>query len=200
LGNIMIKAIIFDVGGVITKDFPGFKILAEKLGIDYNLIVRVWKENETEIHKHKMTTEDFLNIVKEKTKLNADIVGTWEKIYSENLELDQDVLKIIENLKGKYKLAIISNVSELHARLKRGMEFYSHFDAAILSHEVGAIKPQKEIFAHALKKLNLRAYECIFIDDKAENIAAAKALGFTAINFKNAEQLASELKALGVDI
>ena len=84
--------------------------------------------------------------------------------------------------------------------MKEEKGVYSHFDVVVLSYQVGLAKPQKEIFEHALKELRLKAGECVFIDDKIENIAAAKSLGFKAIHFKDAEQLASELKGLGVSI
>ena len=199
MGNI-IKAIIFDVGGVITKDFNGFGMLASKLNIDYDLIVRIWKENSTKIHEHKSTIENFLDIVKEKSKIDADIIGTWEKIYYENIELDAGVLSILKKLHGKYKLIVISNAAEFHARQIRKKGVYSHFDRVFLSHEVGIKKPQRGIFEHALKELKLNADECVFIDNDEENIAAATELGFKAINFKNAEHLATELKRLGVGV
>ncbi len=196
----MIRAVIFDVGGVITKEFPGFKILAGKLGIDYNLIVKVWNENEIKIHEHKMPIENFLNIVKEKAKITTDIVAAWEKIYFETMNVDVDVLRIIKKLKDKYKLIIISNAAEFHARQIRRKGVYSHFDNVFLSYAVGIAKPQKGIFAHALKELQLTADECVFIDNDEKNIAAANALGFKTINFKNAEQLTGELKKLGVSV
>ncbi len=196
----MIKAIIFDVGGVITKNVGGFKILAEQLNIDYDLIVKIWNENNAKLDTHKMTTEEFLNIVKTKSKIKSDIIGAWKNIYYNFIECDADVLKIIEKLKAKYRLAIISNATEFHSKLKLEKGVYSHFDVVVLSYQVGLAKPQKEIFEHALNKLKLNAGECIFIDDKIENIAAAKSLGFKAIHFKDAEQLASELKGLGVSI
>ena len=88
--------------------------MAEKLNVDYDLIVGIYNECRAEIHEHKMTIEEFL---KKNIKTTRDIVEEWKKIYFENLELDSGVLEIIEKLKGKYVLAIISNVSEFHAKL-----------------------------------------------------------------------------------
>ncbi len=196
----MIKAIIFDVGGVITKNFNGFGILASKLEIDFDLIVKIWNKHKLDIHEHRMTIEDFLNIVKERAKIKANIVDTWEKVYYENLDIDSDVLKIIEKLKDKYELAVISNTAELHAKLIRKKGVYSHFDKVFLSYEIRIAKPQKEIFMHALKELKLNSNECVFVDNNAKNLAAAKNLGFSIINFQNAKQLAYELKSLGTKL
>ena len=123
----MIKAVIFDVGGVITKtkNVGGFRILAEKLNISYDLILKTWKENNTKIHEHKMTVEDLLEIVKTQSKIRTDIVGAWENIYYADIECDNDVLKIIEKLKDKYRLAIISNSAEFHSRLREKKGVYS---------------------------------------------------------------------------
>ncbi|MBI4095934.1 MAG: HAD family phosphatase [DPANN group archaeon] len=196
--QVMIRAVIFDVGGVVTKDFNGFGILAKKLNIDLDLIITVWNKYKLDIHEHKSTIENFLKIVKEQAKIDADIISTWEKIYYDNLDIDGDVLKIIEKLKGRYKLAVISNTADLHAKLIRKKGVYSHFDKVFLSYEIKIAKPQKGIFIHALKELKLNPADCVFIDNNIKNLSTAKNLGFATINFQNAKQLAGDLKSFGV--
>jgi HAD superfamily hydrolase (TIGR01509 family) len=64
--------------------------------------------------------------------------------------------------------------------------------------EVHLSKPGKDIFLLALKNCGLKAEECIFIDDKEKNVAAAKALGFNAVLFRDNKQLFADLKKAGV--
>ncbi|MDP2974019.1 MAG: HAD-IA family hydrolase, partial [Candidatus Diapherotrites archaeon] len=70
------------------------------------------------------------------------------------------------------------------------------FKKPLLSHRVGLLKPDKKIFVLALKRLGLKAQECVFIDDQQRNTRAAKKLGFKVINFKNRWQCENELKKL----
>ena len=51
----------------------------------------------------------------------------------------------------------------------------------VLSGEVGMRKPEKEIFLHAAQTLGVPPEECVFIDDMAANVAAARACGMTGV-------------------
>ncbi|MDE6106583.1 MAG: HAD-IA family hydrolase, partial [Bacteroidales bacterium] len=55
--------------------------------------------------------------------------------------------------------------------------FLQHFEKAYLSHELHLRKPQPEIYTRVLQDAQLCAGETLFVDDRAENIAAAAALG-----------------------
>jgi putative hydrolase of the HAD superfamily len=56
------------------------------------------------------------------------------------------------------------------------------------------VKPNADIYEHLMDKYNLKAQECVFIDDRVENIEAAKALGMKGIVFDNFSQASSELE------
>ena len=68
-------------------------------------------------------------------------------------------------------------------------------DGVIVSGEEKMIKPSPDIYKCLLTRFNLQPENCIFIDDNAENRAAAQALGFEVIGFENAAQLQRELAA-----
>jgi putative hydrolase of the HAD superfamily len=66
----------------------------------------------------------------------------------------------------------------------------------IISAEVGVEKPDARIFQIALEKLGVAASESVFLDDFAENIAAARALGMQTIHFTQPEQALVQLEKL----
>lgn len=74
----------------------------------------------------------------------------------------------------------------------------------VVAHKDGQVvkKPDPEFFKQYLEKnnLDLETTQIIFIDDKKENVATARELGFTAVQFKNAAQLRKELANLGIKI
>jgi len=74
------------------------------------------------------------------------------------------------------------------------------FDAVTLSFEAGHKKPEKQIYLDALKKLNLKPDECVFIDDIKEYSDAASKLGIHGINYTSYKNLIKELKKLNVRI
>lgn len=62
------------------------------------------------------------------------------------------------------------------------------------------MKPEREIFELALRKLNLNAEECVLIDDRAEQLELPAQMGFKVIHFKSNGQLIADLKSLGVAV
>ena len=73
-----------------------------------------------------------------------------------------------------------------------------YMDGGIVSFQVGLTKPDPRVYQLFLERYGLRADECLFIDDTAENISAAQGMGFSALEFKNYEELLAELARYGV--
>lgn len=74
--------------------------------------------------------------------------------------------------------------------------FPEHFDAVVISGEVGMRKPEERIFQHALAGLGLEPAECAFIDDIEANIAAAEAIGMVGVHHRDPDTTASAVKKL----
>ncbi len=84
-----------------------------------------------------------------------------------------------------YGVYILSNAS---------LDFYSYFtrhfaldffDGVVVSADIHIVKPDKEIYEYLLKKYSLKPEECLFIDDREDNVLAAKKLNINAYQFKN---------------
>ena len=99
---------------------------------------------------------------------------------------------------GYRVFALTDNVHEIVSHLKATYTFWDLFEGAIVSAEVGLLKPQVEIYESLLYQYGLEASETVFIDDMPYNVAGAESVGMNAILFKNAYQCAQALKALGV--
>lgn len=82
------------------------------------------------------------------------------------------------------RTAILSNgVPEITARLREERRLEERFDAVVVSCEVGCSKPQAAIYELTLARLGARPAETLFVDDREENVAAARALGLQALLF-----------------
>lgn len=77
-------------------------------------------------------------------------------------------------------------------------DFFELFSDIVISGEVRLVKPDPRIFALFLRRTGLAASECIYIDDSAANIGAARELGFTTILFESPERLELELRRMGL--
>jgi putative hydrolase of the HAD superfamily len=67
-----------------------------------------------------------------------------------------------------------------------------------LSFEVGAVKPEPEIYLRCLSALGVSPEEALFVDDRAVNIEGARALGMHAVLFEGEDALAAEVAGLGL--
>lgn len=155
------------------------------------------KSIEGLISKEKVISIIANNLKISPKKLKKLFVNTYRKKLIDNKEL----YKIAFKLKKKgYKIAILSDqwpVSK-EALIKR--RYARKFDVVIISCDVGVRKPSLKIYKILLKKLNLPAEECAFIDNQVWNIKPAKKLGMKTILFKNNKNTIRDLQKLGVKI
>ncbi|OOE34697.1 HAD family hydrolase [Salinivibrio kushneri] len=96
--------------------------------------------------------------------------------------------------------ALTDNVREIVAFLKQRYAFWSLFDGAIVSAEVGCLKPDPAIYQRLLDDYHLDPASCVFLDDRVANVEGAKALGMAGIPFTDAQQGRAELAKLGIVI
>ena len=178
----MIKTIIFDFGNVfINLDIEGAKNYAlEKFGIDS--ISEEMTGFNCFYEQGLISTDEFLEFYSENfPKLSkSELIDIWNYILK---DFPKHRLEFLKELKAssKYKLILLSNTNELHINyIKQNVSFYENFkncfDVFYLSYEINLVKPKRDIFEFVLKENNLKANECVFIDDNQENINTANNL------------------------
>ncbi|MSR53910.1 MAG: HAD family phosphatase [Gemmataceae bacterium] len=121
--------------------------------------------------------------------------------FSDIFRLNVPIAELIPRLKqAGYRLVLASNTNDAHYSHYREQfkDLLTHFDAISVSHEAKARKPHEQFFAHTHKMAGCEKHECVFIDDLAENVAAAKAFGWHAVQLTDFEELVPQLHALGV--
>ena len=100
-----------------------------------------------------------------------------------------------------YRLYILSNYGAwTYAKTKdQSLGFLKDVDGALFSFEVKQIKPEPEIYHSLLERFHLRAEECVFLDDRQNNVDGAIACGISAIRFTGYEDARQKLKEYGVE-
>lgn len=194
----MIKGIIFDFGGVLSTKMH-LRNFAEEFSKIYNadeiefknLIIKLWLSARTE-------EKGFLNFWNELGKFLKIEPNRVKKDIIRSSGFREELLTyIITNLKDKYKLGILSN----HIRcwledVIKEKNITSIFNEIITSYNYKVAKPNKEIYKIALKKLNLKPEETIYIDDMEKNVKIAKELGMKGIVFKDFNSFKEELEKI----
>lgn len=185
--SIMIRAFLFDYDGVISQGvdvmLPAER-LANNIGISEDeanaLIKSIWGDYSTGRSSSDevwSTIESQLNAKVPKEKRN--IWHTWNE-----LEPLPYMLDYVSGLKQKgYRVGLLSNVFKETADIIRDNGGYSIFDFTILSCEVGARKPEREVYTAAMKKLpGIQPEEVLFLDDREHCIVGAKEFGLQTIH------------------
>jgi len=110
-------------------------------------------------------------------------------------QLNPRMLSLLKRLRPAYKLAIISNASS-RAAMERKFRLSRLVDLLVFDDEEGVSKPDARIYQLTLERLAVHPEETIFVDDKIENVEAARHLGMHGIHFQNARQAVAEVEAV----
>ena len=95
-----------------------------------------------------------------------------------------------------YKLYGLTNwCSKVYQTIEQ-FEIFKLLDGYVISSEEKVIKPEPEIYQRLFAKFNLCPEECIFTDDKEENIVGGELLGMRGIVFNNAKQYEKKLRQM----
>jgi putative hydrolase of the HAD superfamily len=97
---------------------------------------------------------------------------------------------------GRYHDAGIKTALVSNSWRPADYEGLENFDVVVLSQELGIRKPDPRIYEEALKRLELPAERCVFVDDLGGNLKVAKELGMTTIRHERAEITLPELDRL----
>lgn len=198
----MIKAIIFDQGGVclLTDSVKINEAMIAKFGINILIESRGDKKMcryHAEVQKGERELADVLEKIDSKRHNVAEIVEFYKEQYKKHAKFDAQVIQLIKKLKAKVKIVCLTNTNRVHFEIY-GQKLLKIFDKVFASHQIGLQKPDKEIFLKVLGELKLTPEEVVFVDDRAKNVEAAKSLGMNAIKFENYEQLIKDLAAFGL--
>jgi putative hydrolase of the HAD superfamily len=125
----------------------------------------------------------------------SEIKKLWIGTFESNLRPRKSMVKLALGLKRRgYKIAILSNAIKIHSDHVSRKNIYQLFSPVVLSFEVGMNKPSRNIYNLTARRMGLKANECLFIDDKEENVKVARSVGMHGIVFRNVTQLKTELK------
>ena len=146
-----------------------------------------------------ITRQEFFDQVRNATGFLGDIHefgGMFADIFTEMppmIELHADLRR-----RG-FKTYIFSNTNDLAVEhIRRNFPFFQNFDGYICSYEVKAMKPDAPIYQSLEAMTGKRGAEILYIDDRAENIAAGAARGWRTILHETPEKTHAALTAIGL--
>ncbi|HYT91571.1 MAG TPA: HAD family phosphatase [Gemmataceae bacterium] len=197
------KAIVFDFGNVVAffDHFRTLNKLARYTDLTPEAMYAAIYDSELEdaVESGRLSIREFLERFRELCRLSCDdelLASACADIFWPN----EEVCALVPALAGRYRLLLGSNTNALHARhfCRQFEDVLSHFEALVLSCEIGVRKPRAGFFEHCQRLAGCAAEECVFIDDLPANVEGARACGWHGIVYRQGGELRERLAALGI--
>jgi len=195
-----ISTLIFDFGGVLINlnrekaltEFEKIGLLDTAKLLDNFLPVDIFMQLEI----GELSEDEFLEKLAARSTQNPAKEQVKSAFQSFLQDIPDEKLDLLLELKKRFKILMLSNTNPIHfvwcKNTKfnyKGLNINDFFDKCYLSYEQKTAKPEKKIFEIILKERNLKAEECLFIDDAPANIETAKSLNFNTILYDVNEDL-----------
>lgn len=121
-------------------------------------------------------------------------VITDGEYFTQPIKEKKGIKELMKELKNHHLIAICSNNNwEAYLAHEKKFGWDEIFDVEVLSGKYGVQKPNPKIYKILLNELGVKASNCVFVDDRTENIEAARKLGIKGIVFSSVPELRKEL-------
>jgi putative hydrolase of the HAD superfamily len=196
-----VKNVIFDLGGVVIEWSPD-RILE---GYYDDPQIRAVMKTALFLHpdwlqldRGTLSEAEALVRAGDRTgKPAAELEGLLAAVRA-SLHAKSDTVALLGRLEKRgVPLYCLSNMSSATFQyLRQRHSFWNVFRGIVISGDIKMLKPEREIFEFLLSRYGLSAAECVFVDDNAPNIEAARSLGLETVWFQNAGQCEIELEEI----
>lgn len=180
-----IKFIYFDLGGVLIDHISSLKKIALELNISEAKTINLFKKHGDAIDRGTLSWKNFENIFYEKLNPQYKLQSSLHESFVDNFIVIKEAHDFINEIKEKIDIGILSNIAEETFNLVQSKKIIPNinYKSLVISAKIKVIKPEKEIFDYAIDQINLDPNKVLFIDDKEENVNAARSFGWNSLTF-----------------
>lgn len=201
------RVVVFDYGEVISvvpRDADRTRVL-QLAGVDADDDGQFWEaywRHRNALDQGTADVHEYWRLIARDLRKSWDmamITRLWIADFRSWLTVDIDTLDVLTELKeGGTRMALLSNAGADFASYYRHGMLGQFFEKVFVSGEMGAIKPNPEIYKTVLADLAIDPATMVFIDNREINIRGAEALGITGHVFTDAHRLRAYLESLQI--
>jgi putative hydrolase of the HAD superfamily len=202
-----VTAVIFDYGQVLAHSPTPeeFGRLAEVFNISFEAFYPLWEVSRGPYDRGDLTADEYwLKLAAQThTSISRKQIEHLRKVEVEIwTHTNPGMFDWVSQLRAAgIRTGLLSNMPwDLAKHVRTNCQWMENFAFKTLSAEVGLIKPDPAIYEHTLHGLGVTAPETLFVDDREENIRAARALGIHGVQFRSIAGLKDDLEGLGFPI
>ncbi|WP_310583673.1 HAD family phosphatase [Deinococcus sp.] len=196
-----VKAIFWDIGGVLLSngwDRDQRRVVVTQFGLDPGDFQERHKLIVPELEMGRLTLDDYLDqtvFMHPQSFAREQFVAAMEAQSVSNT----DALALMQTLAGRWRMYALNNESRaLNAYRRRTFSLDDSLLAFFTSCYLGLSKPGPAIYRLALDLAGVLPGQALMIDDRLQNVEAARSVGMQAIHFQDTGHLQAELETLGV--
>ena len=204
----MIRAVISDFGGVLTTPLAGsFQAFADQSGIELATMGQAFaalaeRDGMNPLHElecGRMTEEVFVaglqRALSDVSGREVELAAFAETLWA-GLLPNEPMIALMASLRAEgYKMALLTNnVREWESRWRAMAPIDDIFELVIDSAFVGMRKPEPAIYELAVARLGVPVGDCLFVDDREDNCAGARAVGMSAVVYRDVDQAVAEIR------
>jgi len=197
-----VKTLILDLGGVLF-DIDYHRTQEAFRSIGFSDVERQYSQLQQtsifdDLETGKISPEQFCDQLRSATKIDASneaIYSAWNAML---LDLPEQNIEFVKELKERYDLYLLSNTNEIH--LKAIFDHFPNysmleplFRKVYYSCRIGLRKPNADVFESVLKDIGTTPQNALFIDDSPQHVEGAKSVGMHALHLKVGQQRVQDL-------
>ena len=204
----MIRAVIFDFGGVFTSSpFEAFERYERERGLPVGLIRKVNSTNHENnawalFERAEIDIDGFDKAFAEEAATFGHHVPGRDVLPLLAGDFRPDMIEALRRIKTRFKTGCITNNMPHNAaggtaagRTLYAREIMELFDDVIESAKLGIRKPDPRIYTLMCERLSVAPEECVYLDDLGGNLKPARAMGMTTIKVESSSQAIADLEA-----
>jgi epoxide hydrolase-like predicted phosphatase len=206
-GDVPIRAVISDFGGVLTSPlFESFAAWQRQSGLAFERLGQAMADAAErsgihplyELEKGTISEAEFLRMLEAELGPGTSLSGMRD-VYFEHLHPNRTMIDFMRELRGRgLRMALLTNnVREWEPQWRAKLpEIDEIFEVVVDSAFVGMRKPDREIYELTLERMGdgITAAECLFVDDVDVNCEAARSLGMRAVLYLDPDQAIGEIQ------
>ena len=203
-----IKAVIFDVGGVLTTSpVQSIRRFEVESGLESGALRQLFADPDgawSRFEKSELSPASFVTAFEDEAEALGHRVSGQALLaaFFGGLTVREEMVAVVRALRGRYGLGCITNnVTREEDPGQRPLVLEDLFDVVVESSKVGMRKPDPRIYQLTCEQLGVEPREAVFLDDFGVNLKGARALGMTTIKVDESTAAIDELEsALGISL
>jgi HAD superfamily hydrolase (TIGR01509 family) len=196
-----VRNVVFDIGWVLVRlDYRPLLGFLQAHGAQLADRDAVMKGIRLEDHETgQLPGQGLLERLRGLTRTRTASLEETQAKWLDMFELEPAMIELAHRLSERYRVFLLSNIGDLHwVHLSREYRLHAIGHGALPSYIAGVMKPHPAIYAEAERRFALEPAATVFIDDRSDNIATARARGWHGIVHRGYADTLGDLQTLGV--